>query len=143
MDTIIERVIFLQGVELFSDIPSEQLGHLAGITQRFTAEAGETLFKEGDPSDSMFVLIDGKVQLFRNEVFRLEVTEPQALGVWGFFDEGSRLTTIRCPEESHFLKINRMDFFDLLEERVHISEGLLKYFVHRIRALIEQSDIVV
>ncbi|MDZ7682731.1 MAG: hypothetical protein U5J63_13710 [Fodinibius sp.] len=62
METTIERVIFLQGIELFADVPSEQLAHLAGITRSFTADPDETLFEEGARSQSMFILINGMSQ---------------------------------------------------------------------------------
>lgn len=143
MDTTIERVIFLQGIELFSDIPSEQLAHLAGITKKMTAEAGEELYHENDPSHSLYLLVDGKLHLTRNGKLRKELTESAAFGVWGFFDEGPRLTSATCVEESYLLRIDNFDFFDLMEERVHLSRGLLKYFVKRVRKLIEVSDVIV
>jgi CRP-like cAMP-binding protein len=143
METTIERVIFLQGIELFNDIPSEQLAHLAGITQSFAADKHQVLFKEGERSQSLFLLISGKVQLTRNGLLKKEVTESEAIGVWGFFDGKVRLTTAACTEESLFLKIDRMDFYDLLEDRVHMSQSLLKYFVKRIRKLTELSDTII
>ncbi|MFH5833293.1 Crp/Fnr family transcriptional regulator [Halalkalibaculum sp. DA3122] len=143
MDTTIERVIFLQGIELFADIPSEQLAHLAGITQSLAADREHVLFEEGDRSQSLFLLINGKVQLKRNGLLRKELTNSEAIGVWGFFDGGERLTSAVCKEESHFLTINRMDFYDLMEERVNLSQGVLKYFVKRIRKLTELSDAIV
>ena len=143
METTIERVIFLQGIELFADVPSEQLAHLAGITRSFTADSNETLFEEGDRSQSMFILINGTVQLFRNGILRKELTESEAIGVWGFFDGEERLVSATCKEESHFLVIDRIDFYDLLEDRVQMSQGLLTYFVKHIRKLIKLSDAVV
>jgi NTE family protein len=143
MKTTIERVVFLQGIELFADIPSEQLAHLAGITTSFIAEKGETLFTEGDNSKFLYLLINGKVQLKRNGLLRKEVTDQKAIGVWGFFDGEERLVTATCSEQSNFLIIGRMDFYDLLDERVSLSHGLIKYFVTRIRKLTELSDAVV
>lgn len=143
MDTTIERVIFLQGIELFADIPSEQLAHLAGITREYTADPGEILYEEGDRSPSLYILINGKVQLSRNGKLRIELTESETIGVWGFIDGEERLVTAICKEESHFLVIDRIDFYDLLEDRVQLSQGLLRYFVRRIRKLTELSDTIV
>jgi CRP-like cAMP-binding protein len=142
MDTTIERVIFLQNIELFADIPSEQLTHLAGITKNYTADQGEVLFEEGERSESMYLLISGKVELTRHRAYKKEVTDSEAIGVWGFFDGEERLMTAVCKEESNFLTIHRLDFYDLLEERVHLSQGLIKYFVKRIRKLSELTDAI-
>jgi len=143
METIIARVIFLQNIELFADIPSEQLAHLAGITQSYSADTDDILFEEGDHSQSLYLLIDGNVQLFRNGMLRKEVTAAGAIGVWGFFDGKERLVSATCKAESHFLIIDRIDFYDLLEERVQLSQGLLTYFIKRIRKLTEVSDTIV
>jgi len=143
MDTTIERVIFLQGIELFADIPSEQLAYLAGITSQLTVDEGEVLFKEGDRSQFLYLLINGKVHVTRNGVLRKVVTDQEAVGEWGFFDGKERLISATCIEECHFLKINRMDFFDLLEERVQLSRGLIKYFIKHIRKLTEMSDSII
>lgn len=140
MDTTIERVIFLQSVELFADIPSEQLAQIAGITDYFTLSKDEVLFEKGDKSQHMFLLIDGSVAITRNNMEDKHFDGPEALGVWGFFDDGDRLMTITCSTECQFLRIEQLDFFDLLEDRVHLSRELLKYFVKRIRKLIEVSD---
>ncbi|MGM0739119.1 MAG: Crp/Fnr family transcriptional regulator [Bacteroidota bacterium] len=143
MNTTIERVIFLQSIELFADIPSEQLAQIAGITEYFTLSEDEILFKKGDKSQHLFLLIDGSVAIYRNEKENKHFVGPEALGVWGFFDDGDRLMTISCTTECQFLRIDQLDFFDLLEDRVHLSRGLLKYFVKRIRKLIEVSDEVI
>ncbi len=143
MNTTIERVIFLQNIELFADIPSELLAHLAEITKLFTADKNEYLFKEGEPSQSIYLLIDGRVQLTRNMKIKQDISESEAIGAWGFFDGKERLTTAVCKEDSQFLVINRQDFYDLLEEHAHLSKGLLSYFVKRIRKLTDITDAIV
>ena len=143
MNTTIERVIFLQSIELFADIPSEQLLQIAGMTEYLTLSEREVLFRKGDKSQHLFLLIDGNVEITRNGKKNKEFNGPEALGVWGFFDDGERLMTITCTNECQLLRINRLDFFDMLEDRVHLTRGLLKYFVKRIRKLIEVSDEVI
>lgn len=143
MNTTIERVIFLQGIELFADIPTEQLAQIAGITEYFILSKDEVLFQKGDKSQHMFLLIDGTVMISRNGMENKDFEGPEALGVWGFLDDGDRLMTITCKTECQFLRIDRFDFFDLLEDRMHLSRGLLKYFVKRIRKLIEVSNEII
>ncbi|MFU8859285.1 MAG: Crp/Fnr family transcriptional regulator [Cyclonatronaceae bacterium] len=143
MDTIIERVLFLQGIELFSEIPTEQLAYLAGITEQYTVPKDQVLFTEGEPSQTLYVLVRGEIKLSRSGKPRKQITEPEAIGPWGFFDGNERLMSATCVQDSHFLTINRMEFFDLLEDRVHLSRGLLTYFVKRIRKLTELSDAIV
>ena len=143
MNTTIERVIFLQSIEMFADIPSEQLAQIAGIAEYLTLSEGEVLFEKGEKSRHLYLLIDGTVTITRNEKKNKEFDGPEALGVWGFFDEGERLLTVTSKTDIQLLRISRLDFFDLFEDRVHVSRGLVKYFVKRIRKLIEVSDEVI
>jgi len=143
MNSIIERVIFLQSIELFSDIPSEQLVHIAGITHSFSLKKGEYLFQKGDKSQHMFLLVDGAVELTRSDKRKRDFEAPEAIGVWGFFNESNRLMTATCQTDCFFLKIEQLDFFDMLEDRIYLNRGLLKYFVKRIKKLIELTDEVV
>jgi CRP-like cAMP-binding protein len=91
MKTTIERVIFLQSVELFADIPSEQLAHIAGITEYVTLSKKDILFRKGDKSQHLYLLIEGSVTITRNGEKNKEFDGPQAQGVWRFFDDGDRL----------------------------------------------------
>jgi len=143
MKTTIEKVIYLQRIEMFADIPSEQLAHLASITQAVRGQKGDILFKEKDASHSMYILVHGRVVLEREGKIARELTDETAFGVWGFFDQEPRLVTAKVIEDSLLLKIMSNDFFDLLEERVHLSHGLLKYFAKRIRHLVKVSDTLV
>ena len=140
METTIEKVIHLQRIEMFGDIPSEQLAHLAAIAQDIRVSKGETLFSEGDSSDSMYILIDGGVEVERQGVDTIKVEEDQAFGVWGFFDRQPRLSTATATEDSYLFKIDNADFFDLIEDRVHLSKGLIKFLVDKIRHLIQETN---
>ncbi len=62
MLSIIEKVIFLQDVDIFKHISSEDLSHVASITVEQNVDEGKLIYKEGDVSDSMYMVIEGKVR---------------------------------------------------------------------------------
>lgn len=140
METTIEKVIHLQRVEMFVDIPSEQLAHLAAILQNVRASEGEVLYSEGDSSDAMYILIEGGVELQRDGHDKRVVENDEAFGIWGFFDRKARLSTATVTEDSFLFRIDNADFFDLIEDRVHLSKGLIKFLVSEIREFIEDTD---
>lgn len=140
METTIEKVIHLQRIEMFEDIPSEQLAQLAAIAQDFRVSRGEVLFTEGDSSDSMYILIEGAIEVERNGGDKKIIRKDEAFGIWGFFDRNPRLMTATAREDSYLLKIDNADFYDLIEDRVNLSKGLIKFLVDKIRQLIEETD---
>lgn len=129
----------MQRIEMFGDIPSEQLAHLAAILQNIRVSKGDVIFSEGDSSDAMFILIEGGVELEREGGDTKTVGKDEAFGIWGFFDREARLSTATATEDSFLFRIDNADFFDLIEDRVHLSKGLIKFLVSEIRDLIEAS----
>ncbi|MGF1670809.1 MAG: Crp/Fnr family transcriptional regulator [Balneolaceae bacterium] len=140
METIIEKVMLLQNVELFSDVPTEQLSHLASIAEVRHIDQGKILFHENDPSDALYILISGKINMVKNNSTIYEIGDFEAVGTLGFFDQEPRIFTAVCEKPCRMLEIDSTAFFDLLEERIHIARYLLKYFVKRLRAVYDGSS---
>lgn len=139
MDTTIEKVIHLQRIEMFADIPSEQLAYVASITREVYFEAGDMIYNEGDQAGALYLLIDGEIKVTREEKVTRKVDIDETFGVWGFFDREPRLFTAKALSDSYLLKIRSSDFYDLIEDRVRLSRGLIQYLVSKIRYLIETA----
>ena len=54
MLTIIEKVISLQSVDVFSEVSTQQLSHLAAIAREVTFPKGETIYQEQGRADAMY-----------------------------------------------------------------------------------------
>lgn len=143
METTIEKVIHLQRIEMFADIPTEQLAHVASIAREIRFDAGEVIYSEGEPSDALYLLVDGDIKVTREGKMTRKIEIGEAFGVWGFFDRNPRLFTSEVLRESYLLKIKSDDFYDLIEDRVRLSRGLIKYLVSKIRQMIEETDILI
>lgn len=66
MLTVIEKVIFLQNVEVFTDVPTEDLAYLAAIAEEVNYKSGEDIYKKDEPSDALYLVLEGKVRLHRD-----------------------------------------------------------------------------
>jgi CRP/FNR family transcriptional regulator len=56
---------FLAQTYPFKVLPSPELDRLAARARLKSCEKGETIYSEGDPADSVWVLIKGRVQIFK------------------------------------------------------------------------------
>ncbi|MCH8021413.1 hypothetical protein IH785_16335, partial [candidate division KSB1 bacterium] len=65
MYTTIEKVIFLQDIDVFKDVRVEDLAHIAAITEEETFQPGTNLYEVNDSADSLYLGLDGKVRLHR------------------------------------------------------------------------------
>lgn len=140
MLTIVEKVIFLQNVDVFAEIPTEQLSYLAAIASEESYSEGESIYDVGDSSDALYVVLEGKVRLHRGkeEITVAEKNDP--FGTWALFDDKPRVATATPLGDTRLLRIGREDFLDLLSDHVQITEGVLKTIVGRLRGLLERVD---
>src|SRR5690349_3410211 len=56
---------FLSQVSPFRVLPAKELERLAALAQPKRYGKGETIFSEGDPADSVWVLREGRIQIFK------------------------------------------------------------------------------
>ena len=61
--TVEEMVLLLQELSFFQGLPHEDLAFAAGLLTKFTAKDGECLFRQGDPGDAFYVVLEGGVKL--------------------------------------------------------------------------------
>lgn len=138
MLSILEKVIFLQNVEVFAEIPSEQLSHMAAIAEELGFSAGDSVYDIDDPSDALYVVLEGSVRLHRGEEEITVAGTSEPFGTWALFDNTPRVATATAVDEVKVLCIDREDFLDLLSDHVQITEGVLKSLVGRLRGLLDR-----
>lgn len=138
MLTTIEKVVFLQDIDIFEFTSTEDLAHIAAITEELEFDQGDIIFKEGDISDSMYMIIEGRIRLTRDGSDVMEGVRKDVFGTWALFDDDPRVVTATSTENSHLLRIPKQDFIDLLGDNVRIAEGVMKKLSKRLRSLLGQ-----
>lgn len=135
MLTTVEKVIFLQDVDIFEYTSTEDLSHIAAITDEIEFQSDHTLFKEGEISDAMYMVIEGKVRLTRAGQEVMVAKNKDVFGTWALFDDEPRVATATTLENTRVLHIDKEDFIDLLADHVAITQSILKTMVKRLRNL--------
>jgi CRP-like cAMP-binding protein len=135
MLSTVEKVLFLQDVDIFEYTSTEDLSHIAAITEEVEFDADTVLFKEGSISDSMYMVIKGKVRLTRGEQEVMVARDKDVFGTWALFDDEPRVATATTLEHTQLLRIDREEFIDLLADYVAITQSVLKTMVKRLRSL--------
>jgi CRP-like cAMP-binding protein len=120
--TIIERVLLLQGVEVFSNVTTQQLSFIAAIAEEMPVEPGTVLYRENDAADGLYVVISGTVIMSRNGDAIERIGPNGSFGVWAVFDDQPRLTGAEVIETSRLLFVPREEFYEVLADHVEIVE---------------------
>jgi CRP-like cAMP-binding protein len=136
MFTTVEKVIFLQNVDVFTAVATEQLGYVAAIAEEVSYLEKETVYELGQPSDALYLVLEGRVRLHRGEEEITTAGPKEAFGTWALFDEEPRLTTATAAEDSRLLRIDRDEFLELLSDHTEITQAVLKNIAGRMRSLL-------
>ncbi|MFC2170636.1 Crp/Fnr family transcriptional regulator [Calditrichota bacterium] len=140
MLTVVEKVILLQDIEQFKAIPTADLAYLASIADVVDYSADNVIFREGEYADSMYTVVEGRVQLHRDGTEVMIAGYKDAFGTWALFDDEPRVVSATPLEDCRLLRIDKEDFLELLAENVQITQGILRFFVHQIRGLMDRVN---
>ncbi len=135
MLTTVEKVFFLQDIDIFKYTLTEDLAHIATITEEIEFDTNFVIFKEGEIPNAMYLVIEGKVKLDRDGKIVMIANSKEVFGTWALFDDEPRVVTATTMENSLLLKIEKNSFYELLADHVRITQGILKTMVKRMRSL--------
>lgn len=122
----------------FRDLDEVSLQEIEQLctTRRF--EAGQTVFREGEPGHTLVGLVSGKLRISVTSTagreLNLNLIEPgEIVGEIAFIDGGLRTATGTAIEPSTCVTIQRKPFFALMDRRPQISRHFLALLCERVR----------
>ena len=140
--TATQRMQALRVCPVFSGVPADDLGVLAEMMQTECLDAGELLFKYGDPSDRAYVVVSGQLAILipgRAEAARF-LGPGELLGEYGMFSGLVRTAAAKAQTQTVLLSLDYRRFRAFL---IHFPESMfvvLKTVVHRLIALERKGD---
>jgi CRP-like cAMP-binding protein len=140
MLTTVEKVLFLQDIDIFEYTSTEDLSHIAAITEEIEFQQDDTIFNEGELPDSMYMVITGRVRLTRGGEEVMVAGAKDVFGTWALFDDEPRVATAATLENTRVLRIDKEDFIDLLADFVAITQSILKTMVKKLRRLMTRIN---
>lgn len=96
------------------------------------------LMQKGDPADSFFVILSGSLKIVTTgakgeEIIINKVQPGETIGEMALVDERPRSAGVIALEDVEALELTRDAFFDLLDDRLDVSLGILRGFSTRLR----------
>jgi uncharacterized membrane protein len=120
----------LAEVPLFALLDEHERGVLAERVDFVEFKAGDTIFKVGDPGDSMYVIMTGDVQLSvktktGEEMFLENPTDGDFFGEISLLDEGPRTASAIAKTAVRAIEIDRSDLDELFKLKPAAAMDLL------------------
>jgi CRP-like cAMP-binding protein len=128
----------LQAVSLFQTLDDTGLRALAERTRPRSLPAGRLVFKEGEPADSMYVVLAGSVKIFLKNAGREVVLDTKKAGEYFgemMLDHRPRSASIMTLEDSQFAVISREDFQAFLRQHPAAAEQVILNLIRITRGM--------
>lgn len=132
-------VQILERVPLFQGLSRPDLQRIARLVRPKELEAGEFLFREGDPGDRFYAVFAGSVEILKERPMgdheRVAVRETgESFGESALLSDAPRSASVRAVEASRLLSISRSEFEQLLGGE-SLTLRLLQGLVRALRPL--------
>lgn len=136
--TLIEKTVHMKSSEVFRAIPTEPLAQLAARATEVQFDRGETVFREGDDDQGVFIVIEGVVELRKgNAIVRL-LQSGTVHGELFLQESGTHQYRAVAREDARVLNLGRNDVFDALLEYPEFGVAMVQDLALRHHKLTEQ-----
>jgi CRP/FNR family transcriptional regulator, cyclic AMP receptor protein len=133
-----ENKAFLRRVPLFTGLTESQLEILASGTVRRNYPKGRTIVAEGEPSQSLYILLSGRAKVQRSdsegkEVILAVLMSGEFFGEMSLIDDAPRSASVITLESCDFLAINKENFKAMLSQNAELGLAVMRGLVKRLR----------
>lgn len=98
----------------------------------------EAMMRKGDPADSFFVILEGHLKIVTtdakgDEIIINKVGPGESIGELALVDDRPRSAGVIALDDVEALELTKEAFFDLLNQRLDVSLGVMRGFSNRLR----------
>ncbi|MBI5562326.1 MAG: cyclic nucleotide-binding domain-containing protein [Deltaproteobacteria bacterium] len=131
----------LRDMQFFSDLSDNELSVVAPIVKKKNFKLGETIFKESEDGQSLFVIRRGEVKACKTapdgELFTLTIMKDgDIFGEMSFLDGRPRSATIVAVSDIETYMMEKGDFETLVDANPRVIFKLMKNIVFTIHSIV-------
>jgi len=137
----------LRQVEVFSDLPEDQLKWFASNVEDLRATAGEVLWRKGDPPDWMSIFLEGEVHAYGDDnvhdrMFILQAGDPrtEVSGMLPFSRMTAFTVTGRAATDIRVLRFPVHLFPEMIQRMPLLVQRLVSIMSDRVREMTTASQ---
>ncbi|HEX2481466.1 MAG TPA: cyclic nucleotide-binding domain-containing protein [Methylomirabilota bacterium] len=129
----------LRRIPLFAGLPTARLKLIAYTAEVVEFAPGETIIRQGDPADAVYILTEGEadVSIRDSDGHELELPTMGRNSLFGevaVLSKGRRTTTIRARSRVATFKISADVFLDLVRQSPEISMQVMTVLAQRLES---------
>jgi len=125
----------LKKVNIFSETDDVTLEKIAKRLKPLHLKKNETVITKGERGRTMYVIVNGVVNVHDRDHVFTTLTDGQAFGEYSLIDTELRSASVTGAEPTDLLRFDQEDFYALLSVSSGFAKGILKVLIARLRQL--------
>ena len=105
----------------------------------FTFEAGQVIFERGDPSDFMYGIMDGEVEIRVEDHLLETIGGGSVFGEMALIDDEPRSASAIAKTECRVVQVNAPAFHEMIALHPDFALDVMKIMAQRMRRSIDRS----
>lgn len=132
----------LREIQFFSDFNDDEIKVIAGIVRKKDFRLGETIFKESEDGQSLYILKKGEVKACKTapdgELFTLTIMKDgDIFGEMSFLDGRPRSATVVAISDIETYVMEKADFDTIVDSNPRVIYKLLRNIVFTIHSIVK------
>jgi len=128
-----EKLEWLGGVPLFSDLSKKDLGRILDTAKETVHKEGDSVITEGRGGVGFHLITDGKAQIFRGGRTVAHLGPGEFFGEMALVDDAPRSASVVAETELSTLVISKWEFRPLVKTHPELAWKMIEYLVARVR----------
>ncbi|MCL2480115.1 MAG: diguanylate cyclase [Spirochaetaceae bacterium] len=130
----------LKNTMIFSDLEGAELDILVSCMKRTQFNRGEIVFSEGEEGDTMYVILDGNINIFvplanGTEISLATIEKGNFFGDMAIIENAPRSASCKAVESCELIALSRSDFYGIIR---HHPETALKILYRMMNIMAER-----
>jgi CRP/FNR family transcriptional regulator, cyclic AMP receptor protein len=131
--TTVERVVALQRVGLFADVPGRTLAAVARRATEVDVAAGTLVIAEGAVEDHLFAVVQGRLRVHHDERTVTDLGAGSTVGELAALVPEPRTASVTALESTTLLRIDKPILDALLADRPALASAIIAALVAMVR----------
>ena len=134
MLSILQKVIILKTVNIFSQTPDDVLADVASLLAEVEVSAGDVIIQKGDLGDSMYIIVSGGMRVHDDDHTLTHLQPRDVFGEMALLASEARSASVTALSDGLLLRLDQEPLYELMEGRSEIARGIITLLSHRLAA---------
>jgi CRP-like cAMP-binding protein len=130
---LVQKLLFLKNVPVFSSMPPRELNHLGKIAEEMVFQSGQTIITQGEHGETLYLIAQGQVSVVQNGKSVAELSENDFFGEMSILDGEPRSATVVAKSDCLVLSVSKDNLYGILTRHHEVSLHIIRTLTQRLR----------